>query len=82
VTVAKPDIVPGQAEKDPSPKFAIQIASGGTLSILKEALLTLTLGRRPPTTFVYVVSIADEFIRRPGAPCATNRRRGSAPAGP
>jgi hypothetical protein len=38
------------------------MASREILLNLKEALVTLTLGRRPLTTWVFVASIADEFI--------------------
>ena len=44
------------------PKFILQVASGETLSILKEALVTLTMGWRPLTTWVLVADITDEFV--------------------
>jgi hypothetical protein len=40
-------------------------SSGETLPILKEALVTLTLGWRPLTTWVLVADIADEFVLAP-----------------
>jgi hypothetical protein len=46
--------------REQSLKFALHIASGETLLILKEALVTLW--RRPLTTWVFIANITDEFI--------------------
>jgi hypothetical protein len=62
VTIARPDTVAGLAEREPSPKFTLQMPSGWALPILKEALLTLTPGWHPLTTWVYIANIADKFI--------------------
>jgi hypothetical protein len=37
VTVARPNIAEDLAEREPSPKLALQMASGGILPFLKEA---------------------------------------------
>jgi hypothetical protein len=50
----------------------LQMASGEILPILKEALVTLTLGWRPLTTWVLVADIADEFILAFDVLCAQN----------
>jgi hypothetical protein len=62
VTVARPDIAAGWPERQPNPNFTLQTLSGGSLPILKEVLLTLTLGRRPLTMWVFVANITDELI--------------------
>lgn len=43
-------------------KQALQMASRETLPILKEALVTLTLGQHPLTTWVFVSEIFHMFI--------------------
>jgi hypothetical protein len=62
VTVVRPDIAAGLPEREPSTKCALQTASGETLPILKEAFVTLTLGRRPLEVRVFVAAITDELI--------------------
>jgi hypothetical protein len=62
VTVAKPYIIAGLPKREPSTKYALQTASEETLLILKEAFVTLTLGRRPLKTWVFVANITNEFI--------------------
>jgi predicted aspartyl protease len=62
VTVIRPDIAAGLPEREPSTKCALQTASGETLPILKEAFVTLTLGRRPLGIYVFVADITDELI--------------------
>jgi hypothetical protein len=47
---------------DPTMPYVLQMASGQTLSILKETLVNLPLGRRPLTTSVFVANISNEFI--------------------
>jgi hypothetical protein len=51
VTIARPDIRAGLPQKDPPMKCILQMASGETLPILKEVLVTLTLWWRPLTTW-------------------------------
>jgi hypothetical protein len=58
----RPDITAGLPERDPPTKCTQQTASGDTLPSLKEALVTLTLGWRPQTTWVFVTEITHEFI--------------------
>ncbi|XP_023718761.1 uncharacterized protein LOC111870591 [Cryptotermes secundus] len=62
VTVVRPDIAAGWPERQPNPDFSLQTVSGGSLPILKEVLLTLTLGRQPITMWVFVANITDELI--------------------
>lgn len=62
VTIVRPVITAGLPKRVPSTKCALQTASGQTLSISKEALVTLSLGRHQSTTGVLVTSITDEFI--------------------
>jgi hypothetical protein len=62
VTIAIPDITTGLPERDLTTSYVLQMASGETLPISKEALITLTLGRRPLTTWVFVAKITDKFI--------------------
>jgi hypothetical protein len=54
----RPDIDAGW----PDPGFPLQTVCGGSLPILKEVLLTLTLGPRPLTMWVFFANIADELI--------------------
>jgi hypothetical protein len=61
VPVTQTDIVAGLPEREQSPKFALQVASGETLLILKEVLVTLTQGRHLLTTWIFVANIAEEF---------------------
>jgi hypothetical protein len=62
VTVARPDIAAGWPERQPNPNFQLQTISEGSLPILKEVLLILTLERRPLTMWVFVANITDELI--------------------
>jgi hypothetical protein len=62
VTGARPDIAAGWPERQPNPGSTLQTVSGGSLPILKEVLLTLTLGRRPLSMWVFVANITDELI--------------------
>jgi hypothetical protein len=62
VTIARPDIAAGWPERQPNPHFMLQTISGGSLPILKEVLLTLTLGRRPLLMWVFAANITDELI--------------------
>jgi hypothetical protein len=59
--VTRPDIT-GLPERDLLTKCALQTAPGETLPILKEVLVTLTLGRHPLITSVFIANITDEFI--------------------
>jgi hypothetical protein len=62
VTIVRPVVTAGLPKRDPSTNCALQTASGKTLPILKEALVTLTLGRHRLTTGVSITSITDDFI--------------------
>jgi hypothetical protein len=62
VTVARPDIAAGWPEREPNPSFTLQTVSGESLPILKEVLLTLTLGRLPLRMWLFVANITDELI--------------------
>jgi hypothetical protein len=52
----------GWPEREPNQRFQLQTVSGEALPILKEAFLTLTLGRRPLKSWVFVADITNEFI--------------------
>jgi hypothetical protein len=58
VTISLPDIVTGLSEMDPTAPYALQMSSGQTLPILKEASVNVPLVRGP----LFVANIADEFI--------------------
>jgi hypothetical protein len=62
VTVARPDIAAGWSEREPNPGFMLQTVSGESLPILKEVLLTLTLGHGPLKMWLFIANITDEFI--------------------
>jgi hypothetical protein len=62
VTVVRPDIAAGWPERQLSQRFKPQTVSGERLPILKEAFLTLTLGRRPLKIWVFVANITNELI--------------------
>jgi hypothetical protein len=62
VTIARADVAARCPERKPSRRHILQTAAGSTLPILNEALVKLTLGRRPITTRVFVANITDEFI--------------------
>jgi hypothetical protein len=62
VTVARPDIAAGLPDREPSTKCALQMPSRETLPILKEVFMTLTLGRRPLKTWMFIANITDEFV--------------------
>jgi hypothetical protein len=61
IMVARPDIAGGWPERQPNPDFTLQSVSGESLLILKEVLLTLTLGRRPLRMWVFVANITDKL---------------------
>jgi hypothetical protein len=62
VTVARPDIVVGLPERQPSRQYILQVLSGQTIPIVKKALVDLNLGQRTLKTRVFVADITDEFI--------------------
>jgi hypothetical protein len=62
ITITMLDISAGLPERDPPTQCALRMASGETLSVLKEAFVTLTQGSSPLTTWVFFASITDEFI--------------------
>jgi hypothetical protein len=62
VTIARPDIVAEQPERNPSRAYVLQTASGETIPVLKEALVELTLGQLALRIWVFVAEITDEFI--------------------
>jgi hypothetical protein len=64
VTITRPDINAGLPKKDLPMWCALQMASGDTLPILKEAFVKMTLGQCPLTTGVFITNITDEFILR------------------
>jgi hypothetical protein len=61
VMVARQDIATGWPERQKNPGFMLQTVSGESLPILKEVLLTLTLGRHPPRMWV-IADITNELI--------------------
>jgi hypothetical protein len=62
VTIARPDIVAGQPDGKPSRAYILQTASGDTITVLKEALIELSLGQRALRFWVFITEITDEFI--------------------
>ena len=58
VTIAQPDIVAGQPDRKPSRAYFLQTASGEAISVMKEALAELTIGRPALRILVFVA----EFI--------------------
>jgi hypothetical protein len=46
VTVARPDIVVELPERRPGPQCVLQVGSGRTIPVVKEALVVLNLGQR------------------------------------
>jgi hypothetical protein len=63
MTVARPDTTAGLPVRDLIIQV-LQMASGEILPILKEALVKVTLGQCPLTTWVFVANITDKFILR------------------
>jgi hypothetical protein len=61
-TAAKPDIAARWPERQPHQRYTLQIVHGKALPTLKEAFLTMTLGRRPLKIWVLVANITNEFI--------------------
>jgi hypothetical protein len=62
VTIVRPDIVAEESERMPSRSYALKIASGETILVVKETLVELTLGRRALRIWVFVAEITDELI--------------------
>jgi hypothetical protein len=62
VTVARPDIAAGWPERQPNPSLTLQTVSGEALSILKEAFVTVILGRRPLKIWISIADITNELI--------------------
>jgi hypothetical protein len=61
MTITRPDINAGLPKRDSPTQRALQMSSGDTLPILKEAFVKLTVGRYPLITWV-VANITVEFI--------------------
>jgi hypothetical protein len=62
VTVARSDIVAGLPERKLSRPYVLQTASGGTIPVVKEERVDLTLGQRTLRIWVFVADITDDFI--------------------
>jgi hypothetical protein len=62
VTIARPDVTSGLPERDLSTSYVLQMELWEILRVLKEALVTVTVGRRPLTTWVFFANVIDEFI--------------------
>jgi hypothetical protein len=62
VTVARPDIVAGLAERKLSRPYVLQTASGETIPVVEEARVELTIGRRTLRSWVFVADITDDYI--------------------
>jgi hypothetical protein len=62
VTVARPDIVVGLPERRPGRQCVLQVGSGRTIHVAREALVELTLTQRALKIWVFVADIMDEFI--------------------
>jgi hypothetical protein len=63
VTIIRPDIAVRLLKKDLPTKCALQMASWEALPILKEALVTVTLGQNPLSSWVFAFNVTDEFIQ-------------------
>jgi hypothetical protein len=61
VTVARPDIVAGLPESELSRPYVLQTVSG-EIPVVKEAHVTLTIGRRTLRSWVFIADITDDFI--------------------
>jgi predicted aspartyl protease len=61
-TVTRPDIVAGLPERELSRPYVLQMASGETIPVVKEARVELTIGRRTLRSWVFVADIKDDFI--------------------
>lgn len=61
VTIARPDIVAGLPERETTKKAYLRTISGQAFPILKEALVTLTLGKRQLIIWVFVANTTEEF---------------------
>jgi hypothetical protein len=61
-TVARPDIVAGLPERELSRPYVLQMASGETIPVVKEACVELTIGQRTLRSWVFVADITDNFI--------------------
>jgi hypothetical protein len=72
VTVARHNILAGLPEMAQFPKFVLHTASGDTLLLLKETLVTLILGWPPMTTWLFFADIAHEFVLGHGVLRAQN----------
>jgi predicted aspartyl protease len=62
VTIVRLDITAGLPVRELTRPYVLQMLSGKTLLILKEALVELTLGHCPLTTWLFVTKVTDEFI--------------------
>lgn len=63
MTITRPDIAARLPKRDLPTKCALQMASWEALPILKEPLVTLTLGQNPLRTWMFVFIVTDEFIQ-------------------
>lgn len=62
MTIVRLDITAGLPERELTRPYVLQMVSGKTVPILKEALVELTLGQCPLTTWLFVTKVTDEFI--------------------
>jgi hypothetical protein len=62
VTIAKPDVITGHTERNPSWPYVLQMAFWKSIPILKEALVKLTLGQSTLKICVFTTEIMDDFI--------------------
>jgi hypothetical protein len=62
VIIARLDITIGLPKRDLPTQCDLQMASGETQVVMKEAFIRLTLAWCPLTTWMFVACIADEVI--------------------
>jgi hypothetical protein len=60
--IARPDVAAGQRERKPNMSYVLQMESGETIQLMKEAFVLLTLGWQAFRIWVFVSDIRDEFI--------------------
>jgi hypothetical protein len=62
VTVATPDIVVRLLERRPGRQCVLQVGSGRTIPVVREALVEVTLVQRNLKIWEFAADITDEFI--------------------
>lgn len=70
--ITKPDIAALLHKRELTKPYFLKMAAGKTLPIFKVTLVEMTIGRRPPRSWIFVAEISYDFILKLDVLCCHN----------